>query len=304
MLIIKALIILIAGLASYSYVYIYILKPDGVLNRILAVEEEETLPGEREVKALAEVYGEIEEVRVRDGDWSFILNGTLFYWSGGRILPESLLEEKEDYSPHKYYYYPADLPAEPKLPDIRDLLIRDLNIREPVNTSFLDTLYGGATYRDVRRNVESINFLGFRVNTHKRIIPLLREIEREIIPLKEKDKEIENFISNLRSIDSLSWRNVEGSMNRSLHSYGIAIDFMPRRTGGREIYWAWTRHRNRQWYKVPYERRFMVPDNIVKTFEKYGFIWGGKWLFYDNIHFEYRPEILILSGREVILPDL
>jgi hypothetical protein len=28
----------------------------------------------------------------------------------------------------------------------------------------------------------------------------------------------------------------------------------------------------------------------------YGFIWGGKWLFFDTMHFEYRPEILILSG--------
>jgi len=44
----------------------------------------------------------------------------------------------------------------------------------------------------------------------------------------------------------------------------------------------------------------MVPDEIVGIFEKYGFIWGGKWLFYDNMHFEYRPEILILSGKKVV----
>jgi hypothetical protein len=25
-------------------------------------------------------------------------------------------------------------------------------------------------------------------------------------------------------------------------------------------------------------------------------VWGGKWMLFDTIHFEYRPEILILSG--------
>ncbi|MEJ2663631.1 MAG: M15 family metallopeptidase, partial [Spirochaetia bacterium] len=29
-------------------------------------------------------------------------------------------------------------------------------------------------------------------------------------------------------------------------------------------------------------------------FEKYGFIWGGKWYHYDTMHFEYRPELLVI----------
>jgi hypothetical protein len=36
----------------------------------------------------------------------------------------------------------------------------------------------------------------------------------------------------------------------------------------------------------------------VRAFESHGFVWGGKWLFFDTIHFEYRPELLLLS-----LPD-
>ena len=34
------------------------------------------------------------------------------------------------------------------------------------------------------------------------------------------------------------------------------------------------------------------PWEIVLIFEKYGFIWGGKWHHYDTVHFEYRPEML------------
>src|SRR6516225_8786638 len=36
-----------------------------------------------------------------------------------------------------------------------------------------------------------------------------------------------------------------------------------------------------------------VPWEIVRIFEKHGFIWGGKWYHYDTMHFSYRPEMLI-----------
>lgn len=34
-----------------------------------------------------------------------------------------------------------------------------------------------------------------------------------------------------------------------------------------------------------------IPWPIILIFEKYGFIWGGKWHHYDTMHFEYRPEL-------------
>jgi hypothetical protein len=33
----------------------------------------------------------------------------------------------------------------------------------------------------------------------------------------------------------------------------------------------------------------------VEIFEKHGFIWGGRWYHYDTMHFEYRPEILLME---------
>lgn len=35
-----------------------------------------------------------------------------------------------------------------------------------------------------------------------------------------------------------------------------------------------------------------IPWEIVEIFEKYGFIWGGKWYHCDTMHFEYRPKLL------------
>ncbi len=39
-----------------------------------------------------------------------------------------------------------------------------------------------------------------------------------------------------------------------------------------------------------------IPMEIVRIFEKHGFIWGGKWHHYDTMHFEYRPELLGAGG--------
>ncbi|MFM7757478.1 MAG: M15 family metallopeptidase [Crocinitomicaceae bacterium] len=36
----------------------------------------------------------------------------------------------------------------------------------------------------------------------------------------------------------------------------------------------------------------MIPLELVEIFERYGFIWGGKWLPYDTMHFEFRPELI------------
>ena len=42
------------------------------------------------------------------------------------------------------------------------------------------------------------------------------------------------------------------------------------------------------------------PPSFVEVFEQHGFVWGGKWLYFDTIHFEYRPEALIYNGLEVV----
>ena len=42
--------------------------------------------------------------------------------------------------------------------------------------------------------------------------------------------------------------------------------------------------------RIPYKNE--IPWEIVRIFERHGFIWGGKWYHYDTMHFEYRPEII------------
>jgi hypothetical protein len=77
-------------------------------------------------------------------------------------------------------------------------------------------------------------------------------------------------------------RTIAGTSQRSAHSYGIAIDISVKYSH----YWRWSKGGPHG----PIVYRNEIPAEIVKIFEKHGFIWGGRWYHYDTMHFEYRPE--------------
>jgi D-alanyl-D-alanine carboxypeptidase len=77
-------------------------------------------------------------------------------------------------------------------------------------------------------------------------------------------------------------RTVAGSRVRSMHAYGAAIDLNPRYSD----YWRWFSSLTNPVWKN------RIPTEIVRIFEKQGFIWGGRWFHFDTMHFEYRPELL------------
>ena len=90
---------------------------------------------------------------------------------------------------------------------------------------------------------------------------------------------------------SFSWRKISGTNRLSAHSFGIAFD-VNAQLGG---YWRWSGEVEGQ--VEEYDNN--LPAEVVGIFERYGFIWGGKWHHYDGMHFEYRPE-LILYARIVV----
>ena len=82
-------------------------------------------------------------------------------------------------------------------------------------------------------------------------------------------------------------RPIAGTSRPSAHGTGTAVDIAVKHAH----YWRWSKPDADNRY--PY--RNAVPPEIVRVFEKHGFIWGGKWYHYDTMHFEYRPEILAAS---------
>jgi peptidoglycan LD-endopeptidase CwlK len=86
------------------------------------------------------------------------------------------------------------------------------------------------------------------------------------------------------------WRKVAGQSYLSSHSFGIAIDI----NSSYANYWLWDlRKSKRPFSELGYRNH--VPMKIVEIFEKQGFLWGGRWDFYDTMHFEYRPELFVTA---------
>lgn len=95
----------------------------------------------------------------------------------------------------------------------------------------------------------------------------------------------------LKSSGTFYWRKVRGANRQSAHSYGIAIDIgVPQ-----SDYWLWKNPGASETDRISYANR--MPAELVKIFERHGFIWGGAWYHYDTMHFEYRPEIIAFAKK-------
>ena len=111
--------------------------------------------------------------------------------------------------------------------------------------------------------------------------------------------EVQAFLDNLKSNDAYQWRIIDGTNRKSFHSLGIAIDILPKSQGGKQIFWSWAKDKYPDtWMLVPLKNRWMPPESVIEIFEEEGFIWGGKWAIYDNMHFEYHPELIEFNLRK------
>jgi len=261
--------------------------------------------GEQVLRSLASAYPDrVSAVEYYDGDWTILVYGERFYYAGGRFLTASLRDEVNQYAPMPFYFYQAELPpwVEPTPEESARLReqTRARNTNQLKRSShFTDTLWRSRNRDEAWEHIKQIRFLGVQVQVHYSILVQLSLVEEQILKASKTNSAVRQWINNLGSAEGWEWRNIASSQNRSYHAYGAAIDLIPKSSSGLEIYWLWTSAKNIEWWNVPYSRRLHPPGEVIKIFESFGFIWGGKWRYYDTIHFEYRPEILVLSGIEI-----
>ncbi len=150
-------------------------------------------------------------------------------------------------------------------------------------TPFFEKMYGH-TREQVAANLTYVRWLPgsqkirmavTRVNgVHKHLQAISDELEKRPDLLK--------YVRNPGG--AFNWRSIRGTDRRSAHSFGIAVDINVKYAN----YWLWDRE-----LKRPHKYTIRYPLEIIEIFEKHGFIWGGKWYYYDTMHFEYRPELLV-----------
>jgi len=266
--------------------------------------EELSVPtrAEQVMRALSVAYKDlIEEVEFRNDDWAILLRGTWYYYASGRILPEERLENAENFRALSFYNYPAELPpwVEHTNDDTARFRSWTSNRRQTQiqrSNFFLDDLWQASNRRETESRLVRMPFLGRTARVHYLIQDKLALVETRIKAIAEMEPEVQAWINSIGTMETYGWRNIADTQSRSYHSYGLAIDLLPRVMGRRQTYWLWTSQYREDWWNVSYAERYHPPDLVINAFETYGFVWGGKWPLFDTMHFEYRPEILALNG--------
>ncbi|MBN2553637.1 MAG: M15 family metallopeptidase [Spirochaetales bacterium] len=257
--------------------------------------------GQAEMGALARAYPDrIDRLAFRDDDWALRIGDTWYFWAHGRLLPEQLRDRWEEYASYRFYSYSLDLPPLPILDEEAKARLKQRLEQADSNPprrhgGFLDDLYEAATRGQTEVRLVTVRLMGLEVRVHEQISRPLKAVAGELEELVRTDEEVQRFVAGLKGLAGYNWREIAGTRSRSYHSYGIAVDLAPKSFGGRHTYWRWALPHAEEWYAIPYERRWMVPQQIVRVFEKHGFVWGGKWFYFDTMHFEYRLEIFILA---------
>jgi hypothetical protein len=153
------------------------------------------------------------------------------------------------------------------------------------NAEFFERVYGDCRNGEVARSLTTIEWLPTKSGQRLRFSKIngaakaLEAVSRELDALPAR---FDAFL--IPSAGTFNCRPIAGTSRVSAHGYGIAVDIAVRKSD----YWRW--HKPEPDGSYAYRNR--IPMEIVRIFEKHGFIWGGKWHHYDTMHFEYRPELL------------
>lgn len=267
------------------------------------------------LKALARCYPTVKfepEFDLEEKDWKITLTmnefenrsdkperkkQTVLYWADGRMLPKEELPRKNDYWVLQYKY--ENVLRDPKEYSEEEVSwLRNFgsasNRRSQAGSPmfFFDFIYSASSQAELEEHIVQTSFLGKRTRIHERILPQVKNVEKQILSLCETDEKVRQFADELKSADAYYWRVIAGTSRKSFHSYGISIDVLPKALRGKAIYWSWEKDRRGDgWMLTPLEERWTPGEKVIKIFEDNGFIWGGNWVIFDNMHFEYHPEL-------------
>jgi hypothetical protein len=153
--------------------------------------------------------------------------------------------------------------------------------------AFFDAMYG-TTSLEVRKNLKKVWWEPCQCLIQFSVLngaaDALEKVGREIA----RDPNLINYLN--KSLGSFNWRLIAGTKRRSMHAYGVAVDFsLPSELGQ---YWGWQSCKGKRPCNFPESvLKNKLLHKIVRIFETKGFIWGGKWYHFDTLHFEYRPEL-------------
>jgi hypothetical protein len=251
----------------------------------------------RSIIAVAMVLGALGAARADDGvdqaaakaalvaayPGLFTIEGNTVTWTDGTAMvwDDDTAKSAEELLAHAdiedmfHYVYPGAVQG-PLTP------ATDFDPGRVRNEAFFKKLYG-ENAKTVAKHVVDVKWLPklkggtVQMTTVFGIDALIGKVSDEL----QNDAALSKY--GLKPGGGFVWRFIAGTTQLSEHSFGIALDV----NVGYSDYWRWAKPVKGT---IPYKNR--IPLAIAALFEKYGFVWGGRWYHYDTMHFEYRPELL------------
>lgn len=218
-----------------------------------------------------------------DAGWGLQLEtGTFLPWASQQTpaLDDEALEELPDLRD----IYDPPYVAGPIVPlDVSDAGAIEDPGRARVEELFKATY--GRSRDEVSQHLAKVRFFGLRYPFHERAADALARVAARLQPQVASHPKLRPFVRDIGG--TWLWRTIKRSKHLSAHAFGIAIDLNVERSH----YWRWTRRGEQLVWKN------RIPQEIVDAFEAEGFIWGGRWVHFDTMHFEYRPELLSPACR-------
>lgn len=146
------------------------------------------------------------------------------------------------------------------------------------------------------KNSDGTPHYQIQVTTINEVDRKLKNISEELDALVKKHPEYIAYLDLGANGGTFKWRTIAHTNRISNHSFGMTMDINPNEPYTN--YWQQDLPKNKILDLQAQENNELtqyhnqVPWPIVLIFEKYKFIWGGKWYHYDSMHFEYRPELV------------
>jgi hypothetical protein len=178
---------------------------------------------------------------------------------------------------------PYPVGVEPKPP------AKDTDPGRARTAAFFDKVYGDCREGAVEKNLTTVEWLPTKA---KQKLPF-NKMNGAAAALAAASRELDALAPSFDvfltpSAGTYNCRVIAGTNRVSAHGHAIAIDIALKRSH------YWRNDKPGKDGTLPYKND--IPMEIVRIFEKHGFIWGGRWYHYDTMHFEYRPELIGVKG--------
>lgn len=240
-------------------------------NEVKADSSEYIINMKRDILSIMMGYPDyVKDIKVKDGNVYLIMkSGNSIVYDDKKDKSEEGILECADIHDSLKQVYP--------LGKISSAMERNFNPGRARCYKLLNEIYG-SSQAEIEKQIKYIGNNGFSKSNNA-----VSSLESALSQINLASKSNSKIGANVYpTAGAYNYRYVRGTGRLSAHAYGIAIDL---KTNGSD-YWKWANK------EAASKRIENYPEELYKIFEDNNFIWGGKWGYFDIMHYEYRPEII------------